>query len=175
VPEVDDLKSWERKMNKAKLELAEAEEEAVKATTRLVQTRELHDAYASIVAGLRRLRNVALQEAAPGGLDDGGIVVAKVTPTGHEGDAPRGREAALRVLRENPRAWTPPELAAEIDRRGWIKQGAKNAVAAARVTLRRLEADGLVEKVGTGYRARPVADVLTNVGTNQQVLEEVVR
>ena len=72
-------------------------------------------------------------------------------------DRPRGAEAVRRVLvEEHGKAWTPRELAAELDRRGWAPES-KSPVDAVRTALMRAwrAPDSGITREGSKFIYRP--------------------
>jgi hypothetical protein len=143
----DELRRYE-----SELSLAEAEAQAA-----LIRVEALR----KIVEGLRALQQPTHQaeslfETAPP-VEDNATEVRETEESIGPGASfgfPRGREAVRGVLIDTRRTWKIPELAKEIERRGWMPgvRSKRDAVAA---TVQRLVKDGEAERVGHGvYRYR---------------------
>ncbi len=68
----------------------------------------------------------------------------------HNTLGPRGVEAAGTILKEQNRPMTVKEVLAEVQKRGWIREGARAPLEATRVALRRLEDRGGARKLADG-------------------------
>ncbi|MGH3429024.1 MAG: hypothetical protein ACRD4E_03420 [Bryobacteraceae bacterium] len=143
-------------------QLAQAEQEASRATRRLNYLRQ-------VVEGLNGLLKADTPEATPSlfeiNISDPRSNVARMLEITREELAPapsppgngrvlRGRAAVRAVLAESRRAWKIPELAEEIQRRGWMPDVASPRDATA-ASVQRLVQDEEAERVGRGeYQLR---------------------
>ena len=162
------FKKWELDLAEATREAREAVQERDQAERRARRALARQDALAKIVDGLRALaasEDVPQKERLPD-VSETATVWAGITALGAgetmNGKVPRGRQAIVRVLSEFDRAWGIRDLSDEIEKRGWIKPGARNTRAAVGVALKRLVDEGRVERVGYGsYRIPQISGVTT--------------
>lgn len=154
---------FEEALRKYEAELASAEAEASAAILRV-------DALRKIVEGLRTLQQPVRQTERLFVPPASEPVEEPPGSNGHFG-FPRGRDAVRGVLVDSRKAWKIPDLAAEIERRGWMPdvKSKRDAVAA---TVQRLVKDGDVERVGHGvYRYR--LDKLPPLGADNELREKL--
>lgn len=73
---------------------------------------------------------------------------ATIEPATDADAEPRGMEAVRRIMREGG-VWTPKEIHAELEKRGWVSPDAKHPIRATEAAINRLWRDkGEIEKVG---------------------------
>lgn len=132
-------------------ELVAAEGEAQRASQRVENLRQ-------VVQGLKGLLAAGEPERTPplfGSLEPAGKIEPPGEPPHETAEEPlRGRDAVRRVLIDSRRAWKIPDLAAEIQKCGWMPDVASPRDATA-ASVQRLVRDGEAERVGYGtYRYR---------------------
>lgn len=144
------IKKWRRQLVATERELEEvvAEMRAIYEKLGSLQERvdtadARREALGDLIAGAEKL--AALDRPST----SGGIVLDGTV------DPPRGRDAVRRVLQDGgPRIWRPADIVQAVIDKGWVDPAAKNPAASIRVATRRLQLDGELEKVGSGYRLK---------------------